>query len=113
MRQSVVSGGVRLQKKGLNYKKRFYIKMENQMSDIIAEVISQKGTCVASHKVGDKFIIGQQTPPNLCSWAFYSLFPFAEVLQFGGSLPWENDRNTATVACPDPENPVVFELRRH
>jgi len=86
--------------------------MENQMSDVIAEVISQKGTCVAGHKVGDKFIIGQRTPSDLCSWAFYSLFPFAEVLQFGGSFPWENERNKATVACPDPENPVVFELRR-
>ena len=82
------------------------------MSDVIAKVISQKGTCDAGHKVGDEFIIGQQTPPNLCSWAFYSLFPFAEVLQFDGSFPWEQDRNTTTVACPDPINPVVFELKR-
>ncbi|MFC1940459.1 TIGR04076 family protein [Chloroflexota bacterium] len=82
------------------------------MSDVTAKVISQEGTCAAGHKVGDKFVIGQQTPPKLCSWAFYSLFPFAEVLQFGGSFPWENDRNKTTVACPDPENPVVFELRR-
>ncbi|MFC2044289.1 TIGR04076 family protein [Chloroflexota bacterium] len=82
------------------------------MADVKAEVISQKGTCAVGHKVGDTFVIGQQTPPNLCSWAFYSLFPSAEVLQFGGSFPWENDRNKATVACPDPDNPVVFELRR-
>ena len=82
------------------------------MSDVIAKVISQKGTCEAGHKVGDEFIIGQQTPPDLCSWAFYSLFPFAEVLQFDGSFPWEQDRDKATVACPDPANPVVFELRR-
>lgn len=82
------------------------------MSDVIAKVISQKGTCTAGHKVGDEFVIGQQTPPNICSWAFYSLFPPAEVLQFGGSFPWENDRNKATIACPDSENPVVFELRR-
>ena len=82
------------------------------MSDVIAVVVSQKGTCEAQHKVGDEFVIGQQTPPNLCSWAFYSLFPFAQVLQFGGSFPWELDINKATVACPDPENPVVFELRR-
>ena len=85
--------------------------MESQLSGVIAEVVSQKGTCVAGHKVGDKFIIDQKTVPDLCSWAFYSLFPFAEVLQFGGSFPWENDRGKATVACPDPENPVVFELR--
>ena len=82
------------------------------MSDVIAKVISQKGACAAQHKVGDEFVIGQQTPSNLCSWAFYSLFPFAQVLQFGGSFPWEQDRNKTTVACPDPANPVVFELRR-
>jgi uncharacterized repeat protein (TIGR04076 family) len=79
---------------------------------MIAKVISQQGTCEAQHKVGDEFLVGEKTPPNLCSWAFYSLFPFAQVLQFGGSFPWEKDRNKSTVACPDPDNPVLFELRR-
>ena len=82
------------------------------MPNIIVEVISQKGTCEAGHRVGDKFTISQQTPPKLCSWAFYTLFPFAEVLQFGGSFPWEKDKNAVTVACPDPDNPVAFKLRR-
>ncbi|MFP3898509.1 MAG: TIGR04076 family protein [Dehalococcoidia bacterium] len=82
------------------------------MSHVIAKVISQKGTCTAQHKVGDEFPIGQETPAGLCSWAFYTLFPFAQVLQFSGSFPWEQDPNKATVACPDAENPVVFELRR-
>jgi uncharacterized repeat protein (TIGR04076 family) len=83
------------------------------MPDVIAKVISQKGTCEAQHKVGDEFVIGEKTPPNLCSWAFHCLFPFAEVLQFGGTFPWETaEDGTTTVACPDPENPVVFELRR-
>ena len=98
MKQNIVSGGVKV--------------MDNQMSNVTAKVISQKGTCVAGHKVGDKFVIGQQTPPNLCSWAFYTIFPFAEVLQFGGSFPWEKDKDKSMVACPDPDNPVVFELRR-
>ncbi|MGD2064853.1 MAG: TIGR04076 family protein [Dehalococcoidia bacterium] len=82
------------------------------MFDVIAKVMSQKGTCEAQHRVGDEFFVGQQTPPNLCSWAFYSLFPFAQVLQFGGAFPWEQDPNKTMVACPDSENPVVFELRR-
>jgi uncharacterized repeat protein (TIGR04076 family) len=82
------------------------------MSDVIAKVISQRGTCEAGHRVGDEFIIGQKTPPGFCSWAFYTLFPFAEVLQLGGSFPWEENPNKATVACPDPANPVIFELRR-
>jgi uncharacterized repeat protein (TIGR04076 family) len=82
------------------------------MSEVIARVISQKGTCAAGHKLGDEFVIGEKAPPELCAWAFYSLFPFAAVLQFGGSFPWEDDPNRTTVACPDPTNPVVFELRR-
>ena len=82
------------------------------MSIVIARVISQKGTCEAGHRVGDEFVIDQKAPPGLCSWAFYTLFPFAEVLQFGGSFPWEKDPNKTTVACPDPANPVIFELRR-
>ena len=82
------------------------------MTQIVATVISQKGTCSAGHKVGDAFVIGETTPPGMCSWAFYTLFPFAEVLQFGGTFPWEEDSNRCTVACPDPGNPVVFELKR-
>jgi uncharacterized repeat protein (TIGR04076 family) len=31
---------------------------------------------------------------------------------FGGRLPWSEDPDAVTVACPDAENPVVFELRR-
>ncbi|MCK4221508.1 MAG: TIGR04076 family protein [Dehalococcoidia bacterium] len=82
------------------------------MSEVVARVISQKGTCVAGHKVGDEFVIGQETRSGMCSWAFCTLFPFAEVLQFGGSFPWEDEPNKATVACPHPANPVVFDLRR-
>jgi uncharacterized repeat protein (TIGR04076 family) len=82
------------------------------MSEVIAKVISQKGTCAAGHKVGDEFTIGEKTPPGLCAWAFHSLFPFVSVLQFGGSFPWEEDPDKTTVACPDAGNPVVFELRR-
>jgi uncharacterized repeat protein (TIGR04076 family) len=82
------------------------------MVQIIARVISQKGVCEAGHRVGDEFVISQASPDGMCSWAFHTLFPFAEVLQFGGSFPWEKDPGKARVACPDPDNPVVFELRR-
>ena len=82
------------------------------MDDVIAKVVSQKGRCEACHKVGDEFTVGQKTPAGMCSWAFHSLFPFAEALAFGGSFPWETEPGTAIVACPDPANPVTFELRR-
>jgi len=79
---------------------------------VVARVVSQKGSCVAEHKEGDEFLVADKTPTGMCSWAFYAIFPFVTALQFGGSFPWENDRDKATVACPDPANPVVFELRR-
>jgi len=81
------------------------------MRKIVAKVVSQVGTCEAGHAVGDEFVIGQTTPCSMCSWAFYTVYPFSQVLQFGGVLPWEPDARVATVACPDPDNPVVFELR--
>ena len=86
--------------------------MSEAIAKVIAKVISQEGTCVAGHKINDEFVIGEQTPPNLCIWAFCSLLPYATVLQFGGSFPWAEDPDTTTVACSDPLNPVVFELRR-
>jgi uncharacterized repeat protein (TIGR04076 family) len=80
--------------------------------DVIAKVMSQKGTCVAGHRVGDEFLIWDKTPPDMCSWAFHTVFPFASTLQFNGSFPWEEDPEKAIVTCPDSINPVVFELRR-
>lgn len=79
---------------------------------VSAKIISQQGHCEAGHKVGDEFIIGDTVPTGMCSWAFYSLFPFASALQAGGSFPWEKDKNLSIVACPDPGNPVIFELKR-
>ena len=81
------------------------------MDSVIATVVAQQGHCEAGHAVGDCFVIGQKTPAGMCSWAFYVLYPFAQVLQFGGSFPWEPDASVSRVACPDPDNPVVFELR--
>jgi len=79
---------------------------------IKARVISQKGTCEAGQKVGDEYVIGNTLPAGMCAWAFYTIFPFVTALQAGGTFPWEKDKDTAIVACPDPQNPVVFELKR-
>lgn len=84
----------------------------SQQYQVLAKVVSQKGTCVAGHKVGDEFAIGDVTPANVCSYAFNVIWPFAQVLQYGGAFPWEKDPDRATVACPDAENPVVIQLRR-
>jgi uncharacterized repeat protein (TIGR04076 family) len=77
-----------------------------------AKVVSQKGNCVNGHKVGDEFVISRTTPAGICLPAFNSFFPDMRALMFGGRLPWSEDPDAVTVACPDAENPVVFELRR-
>jgi len=87
--------------------------MSKEVYDVIAKVISQKGKCSAGHKVGDEFIIGTKTPPGMCSSGFCSIFPFAQVLQYGGSFPFVKDSvDSIKVACTDPNFPLVFELKR-
>jgi uncharacterized repeat protein (TIGR04076 family) len=76
------------------------------------KVISQKGHCEAGHKVGDEWLVGEKTPPGMCIFAFASLFPFMTPLMFGGAFPWEKDPDKTTAVCPDPDNPVVFEISR-
>lgn len=80
--------------------------------DVKVKVISQKGTCGAGHKVGDEWTISGKTPEGICLSAFNALIPSLRVLMFGGSFPWSDDPDTATAACPDAANPVVFELKR-
>ena len=75
-------------------------------------VVSQTGTCVRGHKVGDEWLIEKTTPEGLCLGAFASLLPFLQVMRHGGAFPWEVDPDAVTAACPDAANPVVFELRR-
>ena len=80
--------------------------------DVAIKVISQKGTCTQEHKVGDEWIIGGKTPEGICLVALHSLYPHLCVLSFGGSFPWAANPDVTTEACPDPNNPVVFELKR-
>jgi uncharacterized repeat protein (TIGR04076 family) len=70
------------------------------MSDVIARVISQKGTCEAQYKVGDEFVVGGKTPPNHCPGAYYSLFPFAQVLLYGGSFPGSKTQTKLPLPVP-------------
>ncbi len=80
--------------------------------DVAVKVVSQKGTCFNKHKVGDEWIIKGKTPEGICLSAFNSLFLSSQILRFGGAFPWESNPDVTTAACPDLENPVVFELRR-
>ena len=80
--------------------------------DIRVTVVSIKGHCNAAHKVGDQWTVSGKTTDGICLAAFNALYPNLRCLQFGGTFPWGSDADTSVVACPDAENPVVFELKR-
>ena len=80
--------------------------------DVAVKVVSQTGFCVAGHKVGDEWVLKNKTPEGICDGAFAALFPFKFVLSLGGTFPWSTEPDVIEVPCPDPANPVVFQLRR-
>lgn len=80
------------------------------MAKVLITILSQKGECAFKHKAGDTFIYEGKLP-DICPSAFHTLFPYMRVLYFGGNFPWEKE-GEARIACPDPENPVVFKLER-
>jgi uncharacterized repeat protein (TIGR04076 family) len=84
----------------------------SEMYDIEIMVTSQKGTCGAGHKVGDKWIISNHTPGGICLSAYPSMQSSIDVLKYGGSFPWSDNPDESGTTCPDPQNPVVFKIRR-
>ncbi|MCX5914297.1 MAG: TIGR04076 family protein [Deltaproteobacteria bacterium] len=86
---------------------------------VIMKILSVQGKCETKHHPGQEFdLSGDITlsaagnPGTVCPALYYAIYPNLRLLKFGGSLPWEKDENLAHVACPDPLNPVVAQLRR-
>ncbi|MGI6357759.1 MAG: TIGR04076 family protein [Bacillota bacterium] len=70
-------------------------------------VKSCNGTCSQGHRVGDEWTVCNQTVGGICFSAFCSLLPWIQMLRFDGRPEWDVD-----VACPDPDNQVVFRLTK-
>lgn len=76
-------------------------------------VKSQKGKCVFGHNVGDKIVFdGKSVKGAICYSALTVLLPKVFAMHYGIDFPWAEDKGVIFNACPDPENPVVFEIRR-
>lgn len=79
-------------------------------------VKSQKGKCGFGHKVGDKIIFDSRSVKGeICQSALMVLLPKVYAMRHGVRFPYAKDKWTKDVifqACPDPKNPVVFEIRR-
>lgn len=81
--------------------------------DVEVKVKSVKGTCNFGHKVGDTiYFDGKTIKGNICYSALMMLLPKVYAMRYGAEFPWAEDKDAISNACPDPENPVVFEIRR-
>ncbi len=80
--------------------------------DVKVKVISAVGHCGAGHKVGDEWTITNLVPGGICITALAGLLPEIRTLMYGGSFPWGSDADSTTFTCPDPDNPMKFEVRR-
>jgi len=80
---------------------------------IIAKVISRKGYCAIGHKVGDIIEFDHfGVKGDICINALFTMLPVAYAMMHNSYFPWLKDQCKELHACPDPHNPVVFELDR-
>jgi len=83
------------------------------MSTIEVAIKSIKEKCIFGHKVGDRIVFdGKSIKGDICYSALTVLLPKVFAMRYGAEFPWAEDKNVIVNACPDPENPVVFEIRR-
>jgi uncharacterized repeat protein (TIGR04076 family) len=83
------------------------------MSTVEVTVRSQNGKCASGHKVGDKIVFdGKSVKGNVCYSALMVLLPKVYAMRYDVEFPWSKDKNVIFNACPDADNPVVFEIRR-
>jgi uncharacterized repeat protein (TIGR04076 family) len=79
---------------------------------ITVQVISVKGEC-GIHKTGDSCTFTETgVQGRICIHAMYSMLPKVFAMMYGARFPWLQNPDTATHACPDAANPVVFEINR-
>lgn len=73
--------------------------------------ILEAGKCPVNLQVGDEFeLSANQFPP--CRFARHMLEAPLWVFVYGGKFPWAKDPDRLELCCPDPANPVVFEITR-
>jgi uncharacterized repeat protein (TIGR04076 family) len=86
--------------------------MTHEVRITVLDVL-ESGEPPCGYRAGDSWTVTDfNAPAGMCTWALSAIAPFLATLRFGGVLPWESDPDRTVVCCPDPANPVVFELRR-
>lgn len=71
-----------------------------------------KGPC-PWYKPGDEIVFDHTTiKGNMCYSAVASMMYKILPMRFGLDYPWHKSKGVAEHVCPDPDRPVIFEIRR-
>jgi uncharacterized repeat protein (TIGR04076 family) len=81
--------------------------------DIEVTVKNVKGKCSFGYKAGDKIHFdGKTIKGATCYSALMTILPKVYAMRYGAEFPWAKNKDVIINACPDPENPVLFEIKR-
>jgi uncharacterized repeat protein (TIGR04076 family) len=86
---------------------------------LVGKIVKVNGECSAGHRVGEEFdltLFSEEADktyrtPNVCGFLYNAIFPYLVTLQFGGTFPWEKDKDKFLAGCPD-NYKVVVEIKR-
>ncbi|MBI2252286.1 MAG: TIGR04076 family protein [Armatimonadetes bacterium] len=76
------------------------------------KVVKSKGKCMMGYKTGDCWELDSHIAVELCSHVYYLLYPWIQVLRFGGKIPWGKKENSIRIPCIDEKNMRVFEITK-
>ena len=78
---------------------------------ITIELVDRKGKygCHHGHKEGDIFYFDENRG-TLCPMAMHALFPYIDILRYGGTIPPGREHGDIRVCCPDPDVINVFRI---
>ena len=79
---------------------------------VTAEIVSIANHCGWGHKVGDTFEVSCHDTAGVCGFLYHEMFPSLQMLQFGGSWPWAENKDQMEVECIDRYNLVKIRLNR-
>jgi len=87
--------------------------MAGKVKEVRGKVLRVRGDCSQGHKPGDVVVFTEGgVVGHVCVHALYSMLPKVFAMMFNAEFPWAVNPDVLTHACPDAENPVVFELTR-
>ena len=78
---------------------------------ITIELVDKLGPfgCHRGHVIGESFDFDTERG-ELCPMAMHSMFPYIDIIRYGGTLPPGRQSGDIRICCPDADVANVFKL---